>query len=141
MLSLKAWQSFIKLTNYYINIITFVFIVVIIVGVVPVSNNCIVEVVIQCSINSISSSNSRSVIISIIIFQSLTQVWSEPFVYSYLTTKEAKAHLNVDLPLTLEGNEEVFAKATELISKFTGSKVITERIVYECICLFNSHIE
>ncbi|XP_071478608.1 uncharacterized protein [Diadema antillarum] len=57
-------------------------------------------------------------------------VWSEPFVYSFLTMKELKHATGQDIPMELEGNEEIFAKATELISKMTGSNVYTERIVY-----------
>ncbi|XP_041453095.1 uncharacterized protein LOC121406143 [Lytechinus variegatus] len=83
------------------------------------------KVFLWCSPRTVSTAFTKC-----ISFIKGVEVWSEPFVYCFLSTKEAKYHLGVDLPMELEGNEEVFEKTTELMRKMTASNVVTERIVY-----------
>ncbi|XP_041476142.1 uncharacterized protein LOC121424498 [Lytechinus variegatus] len=84
-----------------------------------------VKVFLWCSPRTVSTAFTKCM-----SFIEGMEIWSEPFVYCYLSSKEVKKKLNVDLPFVLEGNEDIYAKTTELIRTFTGSNVITERIVY-----------
>ncbi|XP_072172313.1 uncharacterized protein [Diadema setosum] len=58
------------------------------------------------------------------------EVWFEPYVYCKLTTFEVKHATGQDIPMELDGNEEIFAKATELMRKMTGTNIQTDRIAY-----------
>ncbi|XP_071478614.1 uncharacterized protein [Diadema antillarum] len=58
------------------------------------------------------------------------EVWFEPYVYCKLTALEVKHAMGQDIPMELDGNEEIFAKATELMWKMTGTNIQTDRIAY-----------
>ncbi|XP_071487972.1 uncharacterized protein [Diadema antillarum] len=58
------------------------------------------------------------------------EVWSEPFVFCFAASKELQKATGQEAPMELEGNEAIFAKATELMRVKTRSNVITERIVF-----------
>ncbi|XP_071486355.1 uncharacterized protein [Diadema antillarum] len=58
------------------------------------------------------------------------EVWLAPYLYCKLTMVELKHATGRDIPMELDGNEEIFGTATELIRRLLGTNVQTDRIVY-----------
>ncbi|XP_071490055.1 uncharacterized protein [Diadema antillarum] len=83
------------------------------------------RVFLWCSPRTVSTALSKC-----LSFIEGMEVWSEPFVYCFLSSKELQAATGQEIPMELEGNEAIFAKTTELMRKMTNSNVITERIVF-----------
>ena len=57
-----------------------------------------------------------------------TEVWFEPYAYSYVARVEYKLHTKLDIPIDYEGNEDAFQKAKELTDFVTKCNNVADRL-------------
>eukprot|EP00057_Strongylocentrotus_purpuratus_P008748 XP_011663222.1 PREDICTED: branched-chain-amino-acid aminotransferase-like protein 1 isoform X2 [Strongylocentrotus purpuratus] len=59
-----------------------------------------------------------------------SEVWFEPYTFSYVARVEYGLHTKLDLPMEYEGNEEIFHKAKEMTDKRVNTKTVPDRLPY-----------
>ena len=57
-----------------------------------------------------------------------SEVWFEPYTYSYAARKVCKEFAQIDFPMEYEGNEEIFQKAKGIIDMMSQSKIEADRL-------------
>ncbi|XP_041480481.1 branched-chain-amino-acid aminotransferase-like protein 1 [Lytechinus variegatus] len=59
-----------------------------------------------------------------------TEVWFEPYVYTYMARVEYELHSKLVIPKEYEGNEETFQKVKEMVDLILQSKTEADRLPY-----------
>ncbi|XP_054768592.2 uncharacterized protein LOC129276201 [Lytechinus pictus] len=59
-----------------------------------------------------------------------TEVWFEPYTYSYVTRVEYELQTKLVIPTEYEGNEEIFQKAKEMLDVLSQTKNEADRLPY-----------
>ncbi|XP_071479209.1 uncharacterized protein, partial [Diadema antillarum] len=62
-----------------------------------------------------------------------SEVWYEPYFYSYTARAEYKANLNEELPLDYAGHEKAFQKVVDLLEILEEKKLEPERLPYAVV--------